>query len=218
MEGTVSESLVVMPVERKDGTYALRLCLNQGLLTLGMTRRLTEVMEKFELSDLRATNGQRMNLEGIPKDKIDQVVAALGTSVPKCPPGVSVCPGNEFCKFGMRETRALGDRLLEVVKKNGPYPYKVKSGVSGCKMACGLSYVRDIGFVAGAGGWDVWFGGCATRKAGLGVLLGSGLTEDAALEIVAKALAYYKENGKKRERTSGLLRRIGEETLLAVIQ
>lgn len=218
MDNIVAESVVVMPVERKDGTYALRLCLNQGQLTAGMMKTVMETMSKFNLSSLRATTGQRMNLEGIPKDKLNEVVESLGTAVEKAPPGVSVCTGAGICKYGVQESRGMGDKLLTVVKQNGPYPFKVKSGVSGCKIACGLSFVRDIGLVGTPKGWDVHFGGAATKNAGLGVQIGTRLSEVDALEMVSKALVFYKENGKKRERTSGMLRRLGADAVLEALK
>jgi len=165
------------------------------------------------LSALRATTGQRMNLEGIPKDRLEAVVADIGGSVDKAPPSTAVCPGATLCKFGKQATRELGDRLLAAVKENGPYPFKVKSGISGCGMGCGLSFIRDVGLVGGAKGWDVRFGGSARDKAGPGLLLGSGLDDEQALQLVGKALAFYRENGKKRERTSAMLRRLGEKAL-----
>lgn len=213
MGDVVSEPLVVMPVERKDGTYALRLCLNQGLLTLGMTRSIMEIMEAYPGVTLRATTGQRMNLEGIPKDELDAVVSALGVSVPKCPPGVSVCPGGELCKLGRLETHEAGNRLLEVVKANGPYPFKIKSGVSGCSIGCALSFVRDIGLVAKGKGWNVLYGGSARHRAAPGILLAKEVDLDEAMAVVEKALAYYKENAKKRERIGMMVHRLGHEAV-----
>ena len=64
-----SKPVVVMPVERKNGTFALRLCLSQGELSFDMMKRVMDVMTTYDLPTLRATTGQRMNLEGIPKDK-----------------------------------------------------------------------------------------------------------------------------------------------------
>jgi len=214
----VSESIVVMPVERKDGTYSLRLCLNQGELTPGMMKRVMEVMIKFDLSALRATTGQRMNLEGIAKDRLDEVVTALGSAVPMCPPGVAVCPGGGVCKYGMQETRALGNKLLATIKENAPYPFKIKSGVSGCKMGCGLSFVRDIGLVGSAKGWELYFGGSAMSKANVGIQLGSELSEGQVLEMVGKALSYYKENGKKRERIGSMVQRIGHDVVAGALK
>lgn len=159
-----------------------------------------------------------MNLEGIPKDKLTEVVESIGTAVEKAPPGVSVCTGAGICKYGVQESRGMGEKILAVVKKNGPYPFKVKSGVSGCKIACGLSFVRDIGLVGTPKGWDVHFGGAATKNAGLGIQLGTKLSEDEALELVTKALSFYKENGKKRERTSGMLKRLGAEAVLNAVK
>lgn len=213
MEETLSDSLTVMPIERKDGTYALRLCLNQGLMTPDMTKRVLGVMETYPGTTLRATTGQRMNLEGVPKDKLDAVVALLGTQVPMCPPGVAVCPGSELCKYGQQETRDIGNRLLELIKANAPYPFKIKSGVSGCGMGCGLSFVRDIGLVARAKGWAVYFGGSGRHRAAPGIQLSKAATTDEALELVQKGLDFYKENGRKGERIGMMVRRLGRETV-----
>lgn len=213
MGETLNESLAVMPIERKDDTYALRLCLNQGLLTPGMTRRIMEVMEAYPGTTLRATTGQRMNLEGVPKDKLDDVVALLGTSIPMCPPGVAVCPGSDLCKYGQQQTRDLGNRLLKLIKANAPYPFKIKSGVSGCAMGCGLSFVRDIGMVARAKGWAVYYGGSGRHRAAPGIQLSKAATPDEALELVQKGLDFYKENGRKGERIGMMVRRLGHEAV-----
>ncbi|BDQ38728.1 sulfite reductase, assimilatory-type [Pseudodesulfovibrio nedwellii] len=213
MTSIVSEPVTVMPIERKDGTYALRLCLNQGLLTPGMTRSVMEIMETYPGVTLRATTGQRMNLEGVPKGKLDEIVSTLGVSIPKCPPGVSVCPGGELCKYGQQNTREMGDRLLEVVKANGPYPFKVKSGVSGCGMACSLSFVRDIGLVGIAKGWNVIYGGSARHRAAPGLRLAKGVSDDEALAIIAKALVYYRDTAKKGERIGMMVRRLGHDVV-----
>jgi len=217
MENIASQALSVMPVERKDGTYALRLCVQQGLLSLPMLRKVQDVMETFGLTDLRATTGQRLNLEGVPADRLDAVIEALGTRVAKCPPGISVCTGGKLCKYGKQETREIADGLLAVIKANAPYPFKVKSGVSGCAMACGLSFVRDIGLVGGAQGWTVLYGGSARHRAAPGLVLAKGVDADAALALIGKGLAYYKENGKKGERLGMMVRRLGEEAVMAAL-
>jgi NAD(P)H-nitrite reductase large subunit len=207
-----------MPVERKNGTYALRLCLNQGELSIGMMQRVMDVMAKYGLTTLRATTGQRMNLEGVPADRLDEVVAALGTRVEKCPPGVSVCPGGAECKYGMQETRELGNMLTALIKANGPYPFKIKAGVSGCRMGCGLSFVRDIGLVASARGWKLYFGGVAVGAPAPGVLLGSDLSHEQVLELVTRGLAFYRENGKKRERIGAMVQRLGHEAVAEALK
>ena len=213
MNTVVSKPIVVMPVARKDGSFALRLCLSQGELSIGMMKRVMDVMTEYGLPTLRATTGQRMNLEGIPKDRVGEIVAALGTAVEKCPPGVSVCPGSAECRYGKQETRELGRKLTSLIKENGPYPFKVKSGVSGCSFGCGLSFVRDIGLVGKSTGWDLYFGGSATSNPGPGVLIGKKLGTDEMLDSVRKALAFYKENGKKGERIGSMVRRLGHEAV-----
>lgn len=216
MNTTQSETISVWPVERKDGTYAVRICLEQGELPLPLLERLMAMIKEYGLS-LRITTAQRLNLAGISKEQLDAVVAALGAEVKKCPPGVTVCTGAGVCKLGVQETRSISRKLVALIQENGPYPFKIKSGVSGCGMSCGLSYVRDIGLVAKAHGWDLYFGGSATSSPGPGVLLGTELSEEQVLGLVANGLAYYKENGKKRERIGGMVRRIGSEAIVRAL-
>jgi NAD(P)H-nitrite reductase large subunit len=118
MDNIVAEPLVVMPVERKNDTYALRIALNQGEFTPGMMKTVMEVMSKFNLTSLRVTSGQRLNLEGIAKDKLDEVVAAIGTSVKKAPPTVNVCTGVGLCKYGVQDSRGMGKKLLGTLHSN----------------------------------------------------------------------------------------------------
>lgn len=68
---------------------------------------------------------------------------------------MSVRPDGAKCTFGMQETRELGNKLTRMIKENVPYPFKIKSGVSACRMGCGLSFVRDVGLVASAKGWKL---------------------------------------------------------------
>lgn len=217
MEKNDSVALQVMPVERKNGTYALRLCIEQGLLSLAMLQKVQEVMNTFGLTDLRVTTGQRLNLEGVSADNVDEVIDALGTRVAKCPPSISVCSGGTVCKFGRQETRETTDRLLEVLKANAPYPFKVKSGVSGCGMGCGMSSVRDIGLIGGAKGWSVLYGGSARHRAAPGIVLAKGVDVDEALSLIGKGLAFYKENGKKGERLGMMVQRLGSEVVLEAL-
>jgi len=214
MENMESEAMNVMPVKRKDGTYAVRLCLHQGLFNRAAMKTVQDVMDTFGLTDLRVTTGQRLNLEGVPADKLDSVLKSLGNQVEKCPPGISVCAGGALCKYGKQETREITDRLLAVLKSNAPYPFKVKSGVSGCAMACGLSFVRDLGLIGGAKGWTVLYGGAARHRAAPGLTLAKGVSADEALELIEKGLAYYKENGRKGERLGMMVRRLGSENVL----
>ncbi|WP_291326247.1 nitrite reductase [Desulfovibrio sp. UCD-KL4C] len=218
MNNIVSEQLIVKPIKRKDGTYVLRLCVNQGQLTIGMLKNIMETMTEFNLTSLRATTGQRMNLEGIPDAKLDEVIASLGVAIEKPLPEITVCTGAGICMYGVQETRSMGDKILSLLKENGPYPFKIKTGVSGCKMSCGLSYVRDIGLIGGPKGWDVYFGGAAARNAGVGILLGKAVSSEDALNLIAKALVFYRENGKKRERTSGMVNRLGADEVLAALK
>ncbi len=216
MNTTQAKPLTIWPVERKDGSYAVRICLNQGEMSLDLLQRLSGLMDQYAFT-LRVTTAQRLNLAGVSKEQVEEIAEALGAVVRKCAPGVSVCTGAGVCRMGVQETGAISDTLVAVIQENGPYPFKIKSGVSGCKMSCGLSHVRDIGLVAGVKGWDLYFGGCATAHAAPGILLGKALTEEEAMRLVARGLVFYRENGKKRERIGGMVRRLGAEAVTAAL-
>jgi NAD(P)H-nitrite reductase large subunit len=96
-------------------------------------------------------------------------------------------------------------------------PAKVKFGVSGCPFCCGESYVRDVGLIGTKKGWNVIFGGNSGAKARVGDLLAKGLDKDAAIDLVKRALEYYKENGKKKERTARFMNRTGVDALKSAL-
>jgi NAD(P)H-nitrite reductase large subunit len=98
---------------------------------------------------------------------------------------------------------------LEKMYVDVDLPAKVKFGVSGCPFCCAESYVRDVGLIGTKKGWNVIFGGNSGAKARVGDLLAKNLDKDAAIDLVKRALEYYKENGKKRERTARFMNRNG---------
>ncbi len=204
-------SLVVMPKDRADGTIALRLFLEQGELPPALLKTILEIMDRYGVT-LRATMSQRVNIENIKKDDLEDIVLMLGATV-GMQPGVVSCPGGHVCKFGVLPTRQLARDVLATIQKHGPYPHKVKAGISGCGMGCGMSAPRDIGLIAAKDGWSLYFGGVGTRDARPGVMLGERLSEAEVLRLLEHALEYYKANGKTRERTGKMLTRLGDDVV-----
>ena len=98
---------------------------------------------------------------------------------------------------------------LERLELDGPLPNKVKIGISGCRMCCSESWLRDIGLIGESRGWRVIFGGNAAGRPHIGEELASGLSEDEALELIRKALHFYILAARGKERTARLLERIG---------
>jgi NAD(P)H-nitrite reductase large subunit len=97
------------------------------------------------------------------------------------------------------------------------FPAKLKIGVSGCPFCCGESYVRDIGIVGKKRGWTLIFGGNSGRKPRIGDVLAEDLETDALLKMTENLLLYYRDNAKKRERTSQFADRVGIDKLKKAI-
>ena len=69
--------------------------------------------------------------------------------------------------------------------------------VSGCKLSCSESWVRDIGLIGDKDGWILTIGGNVGSQPRIGKELISGLDDDAVLQAVEDVLDHYKENAKK---------------------
>lgn len=201
---------------RGDGLYSIMARTPLGDVSAEQLNTINEVVRDFGLPGVRVTGRQRIQLLGVPEDKLDAVVERLGAVGEVCKYFVQACLGNTGCRFGMQDSLEMGARL-ETFLNDFDLPCKLKSGVSGCSMSCAESYVRDVGLVGKKSGWTVVFGG----NAGKGVRKADTLVQDAspeeALRIVGKALDFYKENAKKKERTARFVERVGIAAVLDAI-
>jgi NAD(P)H-nitrite reductase large subunit len=150
------------------------------------------------------------------KDEIDKIWEELGTDIGRatelCVHYAQACPGTAVCKFGVQDSLGLGIEL-EKMFEGVELPAKFKFGVSGCPLCCGESYVRDVGLIGKKKGWTLIFGGNSGAKARIGDVLAEDLSKEDVVDLVKKCLEYYKENGKKKERTSKFMERVGADAM-----
>ena len=199
-------------LQRDGETYAIVPRTPVGLVNRETLEAITQVVQKYDIPIVKITSGQRLALVGMKADVIDDIWKDLGTDIGRatelCVHYAQARPGTAVCKFGVQDS--LGMALeLEKMYVDVDLPAKVKFGVSGCPFCCGESYVRDVGLIGTKKGWNVIFGGNSGSKARIGDLLAKNLDKDAAVDLVKRALEYYGENGKKRERTAKFMNRIG---------
>ena len=208
-------------LQRDGETYAIVPRTPVGLVNLETLEAITNVVRKYDIPIVKITSGQRMALVGMKADVIDDIWKDLGTDIGRaselCVHYAQACPGTAVCKFGVQDS--LGMALeLEKMYVGIDLPAKVKFGVSGCPFCCGESYVRDVGLIGTKKGWHVIFGGNSGAKARIGDLLAENLDKDAAMDLIKRALEYYKKNGKKRERTARFMNRIGAAEFKAALR
>lgn len=97
-------------------------------------------------------------------------------------------------------------------------PGKLKMAVSGCKLSCSESWVRDIGLIGDRDGWILTIGGNVGSQPRIGKELISGLDDETVLKAVDDVLAYYKENAKGSERLGKMIERVGLEPFQEAIK
>jgi len=203
-------------LQRDKETYAIVPRIPIGILTPEILENLAKVARKYKVRIIKITSGQRIALVGIKPQDIDNAWNDLGMDVGPaeglCVHYVQACPGTETCKFGQRDSLGLAAKIEKMyVGKRDFIPAKTKFGISGCKLNCGESYVRDIGAFATPDGWTVVVGGNSGGRPRIGDVIAEDLSEEDALDLIKKCLDYYSKNAKPRERIPRFIQRIGIE-------
>ena len=187
------------------------------MLTLKDLERITELVRKYEVPMVKVTSAQRLYFQGLAPEKRAEMMQEL--ELPDSLPHtrnrvhyVQACPGKTWCKYGTRVTEHMAKAITEM-ELDGPLPYKVKVGISGCRMCCCESWMRDVGLTAGKNGWRFTFGGNAAGRPRIGDLVADGLSDEEALELIKKTLNYYLTTAKFKTRSARFMERIGIEEL-----
>jgi nitrite reductase (NADH) large subunit len=206
---------------QRDGTFSVVPQMKGGVTTPADLRRIAEVAERHGVPMVKLTGGQRIDLLGIPKEKLPQIWAELdmpsGYAYAKSFRTVKTCVGSDFCRFGVGDSTALGIALEE--RYQGiEGPGKMKLAVTGCPRNCAEAYVKDLGVVAIDGGkWEIYVGGAAGAHVRKGDLLATVGSADEVIRLTGRFLQYYRENGNWLERTYAWVPRVGIEKIRAVV-
>ncbi|MDC0335544.1 nitrite reductase [Pseudodesulfovibrio sp.] len=203
-------------IQRKDGSYSVLARAPMGEVTPEMLDTINSVVKEFNLPGVRVTGRQQVEIQGVSEEKLAAVVECLGSVGNPNTYLVQACIGISGCRLGMQDSLAMAAKLEKFLNKF-ELPWKLKSSVSGCSMACAESYVRDVGLVGMKNGWVVLFGGNAGKGARKADVLAEDVSDERAFEIIGKALDFYSENAKKRERTAPFVERVGIGAIIEAI-
>lgn len=201
-------------LQRDKKTYAIVPRIPGGLLKREHLSAISNVAEKYDIPIVKITSGQRIALVGIQEKDLEPIYADLGMdpghATELCLHYVQACPGTEVCQFGIQDSLGLGIKI-ENILSHIDLPAKFKIGVSGCQFCCAESFVRDIGLIGKKNGWTVIFGGHSGNRARIGDVIGTNFANDEAIELLKRCIDYYANHGKKKERASRFIERIGVE-------
>jgi NAD(P)H-nitrite reductase large subunit len=191
--------------------------INAGMLTLEDLERITDLVRRYEIPMVKVTGAQRLYFQGLSPEKRAEIMQEL--ELPEGLPHtrnrthyVQACPGKTWCKYGTRKTEGMARALTEM-KLDGPLPYKVKVGISGCRMCCCESWMRDVGLTAEKKGWRFSFGGNAAGHPRIGDLVADGLSDEEALNLIKKTLNFYLKTARFKTRSARFMERIGIDEL-----
>ncbi|GBE48778.1 nitrite reductase [NAD(P)H] [bacterium BMS3Bbin12] len=200
---------------QRDGTYSVVPRIWGGVTSPAQLRAIADVAERFEVPSVKFTGGQRIDLLGVPKERLPAVWHALnqaglvsGHAYGKAVRTVKTCVGSQWCRFGTQDSTTLGIRM-EKLCWGAWTPHKVKMGVSGCPRNCSEATVKDLGVVGVDSGWEIHVGGNAGVKVRATELLCRVKTMEEVLEYCGAFLQVYREEARYLERTAPWIERVG---------
>lgn len=203
--------------QQNHKTYTTMPGIKFGGLTTENLELLAKIAGSYAPPMIKITGGQRLSFLGLPPDKLDALKKEL--DIPDKPQhsrnqlhNIQACPGSQWCKYGTGDSLAMGAALDNLVLKR-PLPNKVKVGISGCRMCCCESWVRDVGLVAEKKGWQFIFGGNAGGRPRIGDVVAEHLSTDEAVVLIEKCLNFYIEQASAKNRSARFMERFGIEAL-----
>jgi len=203
--------------ENGHKTYAIMPGIKMGMLTPDDLEKIASICRKFDVPVAKITGAQRLAMLGMEPEMLDALKKEL--QIPDSLPHtrnrihyVQACPGSEWCKYGTGNSLAVGEQI-EQLELQGPLPYKVKVGVSGCRFCCCESWIRDVGLVSQRNGWKLIFGGNGAGRPRIGDVVAEDLNDDEAVALVEKCLNFYIRNAKFKTRSARFMERVGIDEL-----
>jgi nitrite reductase (NADH) large subunit len=206
---------------QKDGTFSVIPEMPGGVCTPEELIRIGEVAAKHRVPLVKLTGGQRIDLVGIPKDKLPAVWRDIGMPAgyawSKSYRTCKSCIGIDFCRFGLGDSMALAGKI-EKRFRGIDSPGKLKLATAGCPRNCSEALVKDVGAVAVEGGkWEIYVGGASGSHVRKGDLLCTVDSHEKVLLYAGRFMQWYRENAKYRERTYTFIERVGIERTRALI-
>jgi NAD(P)H-nitrite reductase large subunit len=208
-------------VTNTQKTYLVLPQFPAGMLTPEDLEHLAALAKKYQVPHTKITGAQRVAFLGLEPEALEALKNEL--QIPLSPPHarnrvhyVQACPGSTWCKYGQGDALTLGAKIAQI-ELDGPLPYKVKVGISGCRFCCCESWMRDVGLACEKKGWRFTFGGNAAGRPRIGEIVADELSIEEAVTLVTKTLNYYLREARPKTRSARLMERIGIEALKKAI-
>ncbi|MEN8717700.1 MAG: nitrite reductase large subunit NirB [Sulfurovum sp.] len=200
---------------QKDGTYSVVPRIWGGLTTPKELKDIADIAVKYEVPTIKFTGGQRLDMFGVPKEKLAPIWKDLndcgfvsGQAYAKGLRTVKTCVGNTWCRFGTQDSMNMGV-IIEKLTWGSWTPHKFKIAVSGCPRNCAEATIKDLGVIGVDSGWEVHIAGNGGIKVRVTDLLCKVGTDEELLEYVKAFMQFYREDAYYLERTAHWVERVG---------
>ncbi|MDD4599693.1 MAG: nitrite/sulfite reductase [Negativicutes bacterium] len=198
--------------QKQAGLSYLGIAVVSGRLAASELREIARLADDYGDGSLRTTNSQDLIILNIPNSAAEQLEKepffikqkSLWNSLNAY---TGVCTGNEFCPFGLVETKTcvkkIADKLEEAVGTDIP----LRVHISGCGHSCGQPQIADIGLQGAVysrdgkpySGFEVWVGGKLGDGARFGKKLLGTVGTDEISEVLADLVKSYRQEALSRE-------------------
>ncbi|VAX12203.1 Nitrite reductase [NAD(P)H] large subunit [hydrothermal vent metagenome] len=200
---------------QKDGTYSVIPRMWGGGTTPTELRIIADVAEKYNITTVHVTGGQRIGLYGLKKEQLPKIWKDLGQAglvsghaYGKAMRTVKTCVGKEWCRFGTQDSTHMGVELEKLTWASWT-PHKFKLAVSGCPRNCAEATIKDFGVVCVDSGYELHIGGNGGVKVRATDYLCNVSTEEEVKEYCAAFMQLYREDAHYLDRTAPWLERVG---------
>ncbi len=214
-------------ISNKDGVhFSCRVLIPAGRMNAQETRKITDVCEKYGKGYFTLT--QRLNVE-IPwiqyqdldnvKRELLEVGLSIGATGMRARPA-HTCKGS-VCQMSFFDTEDVAKVIDERFYK-GQYdtllPNKFRIVVSGCSNSCSKPHLGCIGLQGRKPDQvAIVIGGSFGKEHVVGKELPGLYSISEALDIVEKAISYYREKGINGERFAKTVERMGFENVVSFL-
>ncbi len=190
---------------KQDNTYSIIPQLYSGLVDLEQLEKIYQVVEKYQLSPIALTSGQRMVLNGIKKEDLTAVWADLNMPLHSVTANaiqsVKTSNSDHLCHCDKQpaiQISAQIEKQIEFIKT----PYRIRIGVSACNHNSAGATSKDIGVIhMNNDTWEIYVGGSSGRHVRSGELLYVAQSEKETIEIILAFIQYYRQSANFAERT-----------------
>ncbi|MGG3626059.1 nitrite reductase large subunit NirB [Bacillus gobiensis] len=207
----LSKGTYTNAILQENGTYSITPQLYGGLTSAEELRKIADVAQKYNISNIEITSEQRINLVGIKKEDLQSICSELDVAISSANghiiQTVKTSAGETSCKCEKLHAQNLAIKL-EKCLNSLTTPNRLKIAVSSCPLDCASAMIEDIGIIYIDRGWEIYAGGSKTELK-KGKLLSVASTEDEAIDLIRGTIQYYRETANYLESVWQWLDRAG---------